>query len=149
MSEQEQFFEDCNHIGQGYICEHCVTAKLDAANAKIERLKAGYRATGFEGWPCPGCAYKGGVFISHCALHAEIEQLQAELRDERGLTDENYSKIELERNALKAQIATAEKRGMERAIDIACEMVGSKMWSNQISYATLIEKAIRADMEKL
>jgi hypothetical protein len=39
MSEQEQFFEDCNHIGQGYICEHCVTAKLDAANAEIERLK--------------------------------------------------------------------------------------------------------------
>jgi uncharacterized small protein (DUF1192 family) len=45
--------------------------------AEIERLQAGYQATGFEGWPCPGCRYENGVFISNCALHAEIERLKA------------------------------------------------------------------------
>jgi len=51
---------------------------VDRPRAEIERLKAGYNATGFEGWPCPGCRYENGVFISHCALHAEIERLKRE-----------------------------------------------------------------------
>jgi hypothetical protein len=78
---------------------------------------------GYDGGHTLAALVKASEELGIDKLRAEIERLKAELRDERGLTDENYSKIELERNMLrdqvtqlKAQLATAEKREMEKAI---------------------------------
>ena len=45
-------------------------------------------------------------------LRAENEKLRSELRDERALTDEDYSKIEIERNDLRA-----DKEQLQRSLD--------------------------------
>lgn len=45
---------------------------------KIADLRRGYTANGVEAWPCPGCKYEAGKFISHCGLHKQIADLRAE-----------------------------------------------------------------------
>ena len=57
---------------------------------KLERiifeLKRGYTATGFEGWPCPGCKYDNGKLIERCQLHQRIYELKAQLELEAQLS---------------------------------------------------------------
>lgn len=92
-------------------------------------------------------------------LRAEIERLKAQNIYEQERNAINVSGTAYELAQLRAQLvevplvaavreklADAEKRGMERALKIAREIVGNKKWSNQTDYATLIDMAIRAAM---
>ncbi len=50
--------------------------QIDHLEKVIFELKRGYTATGFEGWPCPGCTYVDGIFIKRCQLHERIDELK-------------------------------------------------------------------------
>ena len=50
--------------------------RADAAEAALERART-YRGT--EGWPCPLCEYKAGVFIKRCEMHRKLDEAEAEV----------------------------------------------------------------------
>jgi len=82
-------------------------------------------------------------------LHAEIERLKEQLASQQDMVDLYATgEAEAKREAieLRRQLATAEKRGMERAIEIADNWRddGSDKWVGR-----QIANAIRAEMEKL
>lgn len=50
--------------------------EIDRLKAELEKART---YTGFEGYPCPLCEYKDGVFIKNCEMHSQIAELKAEL----------------------------------------------------------------------
>ena len=66
--------------------------KIDHLEKVIFELKRGYTATGFEGWPCPGCTYVDGVFIKTCELHKRIQDLESRLELRRNLSKDTVAR---------------------------------------------------------
>ena len=58
------------------VCESQARKLLNVEIAKLEEtLRFACEYTGFEGRPCPLCAYDNGVFVKHCEPHRQIEEM--------------------------------------------------------------------------
>jgi hypothetical protein len=52
--------------------------EISQLRQQIERAKT-YK--GVEGYPCPLCEYKDGIFIKYCELHRQINELNRRLEE--------------------------------------------------------------------
>ena len=122
-------------------------AELAQLRAKLELLGAGERQASDAFWAMC-CAVDGRPIPegnSFTAWVIEAKELRAERDALRAQLRAQLAEVPLVA-AVREKLAEAEKRGMERALKIAREIVGNKKWSNQTDYATLIDMAIRAAM---
>ena len=61
-------------------CDDCfVVTESEKENKQLRAdLDRARHYTGLEGYPCPLCTYKDGVFVESCEMHRQIDQLEAE-----------------------------------------------------------------------
>lgn len=112
LKSQLAILRDC----QG-VCSHELEAgKLRAELAQAKQEREDFSAIGHE---------------RIIGLEQEIEKLKSELRDERALTDEDYSLIEIENNRLRAELANlkgALAADDERLANAAVVVWGEHIW---------------------
>ncbi len=83
----------------GYRLSCCeLNAKVKQLQSDLDKAKT---YTGLEGHSCPLCEYKDGVFIKHCTMHEQIEQLQTEIFRYNSELSDALTKAE----QLKAELA--------------------------------------------